>query len=83
MEKKRNNAADERTEALALSLESAGMDKFSIGCFLKMLAEDGSTAGQIKLLRRLRLDVLEDIHKRQQSLDLIDYIIYKIRQGTL
>lgn len=38
---------------------------------------------QIKILRRHRLDLLEEIHSKQKSLDLIDYIIYKIRQGTL
>ena len=54
----------------------------SISRFLKLLAEGGS-AGPIKILRRHRLDLLEEIHSKQKSLDLIDYIIYKIRQETL
>lgn len=79
MNKKTVNIDEQRTEALAASLSSTGLDAFSVSRFLKLLAEGGS-AGPIKILRRHRLDLLEEIHK---SLDLIDYIIYKIRQGTL
>lgn len=78
MNKKPVNTDEQRTEALAASLSSTGLDAFSISRFLKLLAEGGS-AGPIKH----RLDLLEEIHSKQKSLDLIDYIIYKIRQGTL
>jgi|GEM_PF-756856 len=84
MNKKPFNTDEQRTEVLAASLSSTGpgLDAFSISRFLKLLAESGS-AGPIKILRRHRLDLLEEIHSKQKSLDLIDYIIYKIRQGTL
>lgn len=82
MNKKPVNIDEQRTEALAASLSSTGLDAFSISRFLKLLAEGGS-AGPIKILRSHRLDLLEEIHSKQKSLDLIDYIIYKIRQGTL
>ena len=82
MNKKPGHIAEQRTEALAASLSSTGLDAFSISRLLTLLAEGGST-GPLPILRRPRLDLLEEIHSKQKSLDLIDYIIYKIRQGTL
>lgn len=68
--------------AIAASLQSAGMSGANLEQFLELLAQ-GSKPGQIKILRKLRLELLEEIHARQKSLDIVDYIIYKIRQGTL
>ena len=34
-----------------------------------------------RLLRRYRCGQLEEIHKKQQSLDTLDYIISKVRDG--
>lgn len=51
MNKKPVNTDEQRTEALAASLNSTGLDAFSISRFLKLLAEGGS-AGPIKILRR-------------------------------
>lgn len=82
MDKKINGTDSERTAALAATLTDAGLDAFGVSSFLKQLAA-GSAAGQIKILRRHRLDLLEEIHKQQKALDLIDYIIYKIREGKL
>ena len=58
------------------------------------LARAGLTATEIKevqscgtrdevyrLLRRYRCDQLEEIHKKQQALDTLDYIISKVRDG--
>jgi hypothetical protein len=58
MNKKPVNTDEQRTEALAASLSSTGLDAFSISRFLKLLAEGGS-AGPIKILRRHRLDLLK------------------------
>ena len=57
MNKKPVNIDEQRTEALAASLSSTGLDAFSISRFLKLLA-DGGSAGPIKILRRHRLDLL-------------------------
>lgn len=35
---------------------------------------------QIRLLRRGRSRLLEDIHSKQQALDRLDYFIYRLRQ---
>lgn len=80
MDKKTNN--NENTAAIAASLQSAGLNSANLQQFLELWAS-GSTPGQIKILRKLRLELLEEIHSRQKSLDVVDYIIYKIRQGTL
>ena len=58
------------------------------------LVRAGLTAAEIKevqscgtqdeiyrLLRRYRCDQLEKIHKKQQALDTLDYIISKVRDG--
>ncbi len=37
---------------------------------------------QIRLLRKNRSRLLEDIHDRQQTLDQLDYFIYQIRQNS-
>lgn len=34
---------------------------------------------RIKILRKYRFQLLEDIHGRQKSLDCLDYIIHKIK----
>lgn len=47
MNKKPVNIDEQRTEALAASLSSTGLDAFSVSRFLKLLAEGGS-AGLIK-----------------------------------
>lgn len=33
-----------------------------------------------RLLRKLRFEMLNDIHKKQQSLDSVDFLIERIRQ---
>ena len=36
---------------------------------------------QMRLLRRGRGRLLEDIHSKQQALDQLDYFIHQLRQG--
>lgn len=78
----KNKNSSEGAAAIAASLQSAGLSGAGLQQFLELWAS-GSTPGQIKILRKLRLELLEEIHARQKSLDIVDYIIYKIRQGTL
>ena len=35
---------------------------------------------QIRMLRKCRYKLLDEIHKKQQSLDTIDYMICKIKE---
>ena len=48
-----------------------------------LLDEDAKTGGErIRLLKRQRFRLLEDIHVKQQSLDCLDYIIRKAKDET-
>lgn len=40
----------------------------------------GSKEEQIKILRKQRFKLLEDIHEKQQSLDELDYMIDEIKR---
>lgn len=35
---------------------------------------------RVRLLRRSRGRLLDDLHKRQQTLDRLDYLIYQLRK---
>ena len=58
------------------SLLKAGLSQEEItkicGC------EDSET--QIRLLRKYRYQLLDEIHGKQQSLDAVDYVICKIKE---
>lgn len=47
----------------------------------KLVNEKGNTKEeQIRMLRKIRSQLLEAIHGKQQLLDQIDYMIYKIKE---
>lgn len=47
----------------------------------KLVNEKGKTKEeQIRMLRKIRSQLLEAIHGKQQLLDQIDYMIYKIKE---
>lgn len=50
---------------------------------LKALMDQGASTveEQIRLLKRCRFQMLDDIHVRQQSLDRIDYMIHTRKQN--
>lgn len=43
----------------------------------------GSKEEQIKILRKQRFKLLDDIHEKQQSLDALDYMIGEIKKGAI
>lgn len=43
----------------------------------------GTKDEQIRLLKKCRFRILDDIHAKQQSLDRIDYIIYTMKQDKI
>ena len=57
------------------SLAKAG---FSAG-EIKEISDCQDKERQIRLLRKCRYKLLDEIHKKQQSLDEIDYMIGKMR----
>ena len=62
------------------TLTGAGIDLETLKRFAALLDQDKDTrAEQIRLLRKRRYQLLEEIHEKQQSLDQLDYLIHKIK----
>lgn len=48
----------------------------------KLLKEKGTTKEeQIRIIRKERCQLLEEIHGKQQLLDRLDYMLYEIKGG--
>lgn len=60
------------------TLAKAGLDKEEI----REILECGNRETQIRILRKIRYRMLDEIHKKQQDLDEIDYMIGKMKEGT-
>lgn len=63
------------------SLMNAGMRIEEIKEFMKLNRSDKK--GQIEFLRKQRFLLLDEIHKKQQSLDELDYMIYELKKGRI
>ncbi len=63
------------------TLYDSGLSLENIKRFL-IFNRTGESAEQIKLLNLCRCDLLDEIHKKQKSLDSLDYIIYEIKNKT-
>jgi len=64
------------------SLLEAGMDMEQIKAFMKLFYENKKDkSGQIQILRKHRFLLLDEIHKKQQSLDELDYMIGQLKKG--
>ncbi|MDO5116667.1 MAG: MerR family transcriptional regulator [Synergistaceae bacterium] len=46
-----------------------------------LLDENGDGGERVRILKRQRGHLLEDIHEKQQSLDCLDYIIREIKES--
>ena len=55
----------------------------TLGEIEKLLNEKEKTKEeQIKILRKSRAQLLDEIHNNQQLLDQLDYMIYEIKKGS-
>lgn len=63
-----------------LFLVEAGMDMDSLKKLTVLQQEGDSMENQIRILRKFRFEILDDIHKKQQCLDSVDFLISQIRQ---
>ncbi|MCM1061875.1 MAG: MerR family transcriptional regulator [Eubacterium sp.] len=63
------------------SLEKAGFNVQMIRQYLT-LTDGGQKEEKIRLLRKQRCRLLEEIHGKQQSLDELDYMISEIKKET-
>lgn len=61
-------------------LLSAGMDLDALKRLIALMNAKGNTdAEQVRILRKCRYQLLEEIHGKQQSLDQVDYLIHEIK----
>lgn len=72
-----------KTEGELCLLEKAGMDEETLQQFVS-LTQRGEDAAeeQIRMLRRCRCQLLEEIHVKQRQLDQLDYWIHRIKSRT-
>lgn len=74
---------DPRRAELIPVLLKAGMEPGDVRTFLLGRGEDGreSKEDQLRLLRKCRCQLLEEIHARQQVLDQLDYCILEFKRS--
>ena len=71
-----------RCTGIIHSLINAGLDMEKIREFMKLFYNDGSDKKeQIQILRKQRIILLDEIHKKQRSLDELDYMIGELKKG--
>lgn len=64
------------------SLLKTGLNMDALKKYLSLPEnKTGSKEERIKMLRKQRFKLLDDIHEKQQSLDKLDYMIDKIKKG--
>ncbi len=63
-----------------LFLEKAGMDADSLKELSTLHSQKDTSVSQIRILRKFRYELLEDIHKKQQYLDTVDYLIHELKE---
>lgn len=70
-----------RRVGLIHSLLKAGFDIDSLKKYFSLPGHDGADKKEkVRLLRKQRCQLLDEIHDKQQSLDELDYMIEKIRK---
>lgn len=62
-------------------LVKAGMDDGYLKRLEALQSEFGREEDMIRILRKFRFELLDKIHEKQQCLDSLDYLIYKLREG--
>lgn len=73
-----------RCAGLIHSLIKAGLTMKKIKDFMKLFYKDKSDKKeQIQILRKQRVVLLDEIHKKQQSLDELDYMIDELKKGGM
>ena len=71
---------DLQRACLICSLMKAEMETETIRQYLSLM-EQGEEQERIQLLRKQRCRLLERLHEKQKSLDILDYMIYEIKKG--
>lgn len=84
--KKEDGTFDFKEEDLQRAVQfrfflKSGMDIETLQHLVQLMeAKIDTTSEQVKLLRKCRYQLLEEIHGKQQCLDQLDYYIHEIKQ---
>ena len=73
-----------KTEAnagLSSLLESAGFDPSDVRRYMELSARSGTEAARARILRGQRGRLMDELHRRQQVLDKVDYLIWQAENG--
>ena len=70
--------AELRKAAQLCALQRAGMELEELKKLCD-LQRSGCCEAKIRLLRKCRCRLLEEIHQKQQALDRLDYLIYRMK----
>lgn len=65
--------------AVEQNLRDAGCSAADVQCLLQML-DSGRTAELLQSLKCQRCRLIEELHKQQQKVDCLDYLIYQLKK---
>lgn len=66
---------------LSALLESAGFDPTDVRRYLELSTRSGTEAARVQILRGQRGRLIDELHRRQQVLDKVDYLIWQAENG--
>ncbi|MEY8536281.1 MerR family transcriptional regulator [Blautia pseudococcoides] len=76
--------SDLRRIGLIHALLKSGLNMDTLKTYLNLIGnKTSSKEEQIKILRKQRFKLLDDIHEKQQSLDELDFMIDEIKKGAI
>lgn len=61
------------------NLKDAGCDQKTVEAFMQYM-HDGKTDDAVKLLKRYRISLLENLHIQQKQIDCLDYLVYTVQR---
>ena len=76
------NGEQDKKEALIQNLQDAGCNKKLIDNFFSLLEQKQFDQIYI-LLRKYRNTLLDNIHKQQKEIDILDYLIVDLKKEDL
>lgn len=76
------NEEQDKKEALIQNLQDAGCNQNLIDKFLNLLEQKQFDQIYI-LLRKYRNTLLDNIHKRQKEIDILDYLIVDLKRKDI
>lgn len=72
----------EANAGLSSLLESAGFDPPDVRRYMELSARSGTEAARARILRGHRGRLMDELHRRQQVLDKVDFLIWQTENST-